>query len=162
MVDATRKLNQFGCYINHTRHGINIKPHPPLLGREKYRVGFYSLKDIQKGEELFYDYNDSDADHLWLKTVIVDGLPQVRPPKASKGKTPKVGKGKTQKACKGKGKACPKPKPRRNYRMCPISYCLIYTFYQRLQCGCISRFESAAAWPTASTHPQPLMQYVGS
>ena len=35
--DATRKLDQCGRYINHARHGVNVKPHPPLKVHRKYR-----------------------------------------------------------------------------------------------------------------------------
>ena len=53
-------------------------------------MSFYSLKEIEKGEELFYHYNDRNAEHPWLRTVVVDGLPQLRLPKTIESKTKRL------------------------------------------------------------------------
>ena len=63
--DATRRLNQFGRYINHSTVP-NIKPHPPLFVRGKYCVGFYSTTPIAEKEEIVWDYNDRNSQFPWL------------------------------------------------------------------------------------------------
>ena len=63
--DATRRLNQFGVYANHSVTP-NAKLHPPLIVRSKLRVCLYSLRDIASGEEITYDYGDRDSDIPWL------------------------------------------------------------------------------------------------
>ena len=55
-IDPTHCLNVPGKYINHAAQGANLKLYPPIHARDKTRVGFVYIKDIQKGEELFWDY----------------------------------------------------------------------------------------------------------
>ena len=88
--------------------------------RGKYHMGFYSIRDIAAGEELFYDYGDRDPEHPWLQTVIIDGKPEIPGAKVSQKKTapqsstlsevsqaprPSVAKGSHTSPRKGKGKA---------------------------------------------------------
>ena len=75
--DATRRLEQYGAYINHSINP-NIRPFPPVFVRGKYRFGFLAMRDISPGEELTWDYNTRDPKWPWLS-----GLD---PPKAEKGK----------------------------------------------------------------------------
>ncbi|XP_035235157.1 lysine methyltransferase 5Ab [Anguilla anguilla] len=68
-VDATKETQRLGRLVNHSKagncqtklHGINGKPHLILV----------ASRDIEKGEELLYDYGDrskeSIAAHPWLK-----------------------------------------------------------------------------------------------
>ena len=67
--DATRKLHQFGRYINHLPRGYNLRLHSPLFVRGKMRIGFYSLRDIAPGKELNWDYGDRDPAFPWLRGV---------------------------------------------------------------------------------------------
>ena len=61
--DGTRRTNQFGAYINHSRMAPNIKLfYPPIAIRGKLRIAFISIKDISIGEELLWDYKDKDID----------------------------------------------------------------------------------------------------
>ena len=54
--DATDRFHHAGRYINHVVKGANLKPVKPVFVREKWRVGFVSLREIEAGEELCYDY----------------------------------------------------------------------------------------------------------
>ena len=55
--DATRSLNQFGRYMNHTPGSmVNATPVPPVLLEGRLRVGFIATKHIQAGEEITWDY----------------------------------------------------------------------------------------------------------
>ena len=54
--DPTRRPNAVGKYINHAAKGANIKIYPPIFARGRMRVGFMCIKDIKRGEELFWDY----------------------------------------------------------------------------------------------------------
>ena len=65
-LDATRNTNSWGRYINHSATP-NLKPHNPVMVRGKWRVGFVALRDIQKGEELFYDYGHQRNAPDWMK-----------------------------------------------------------------------------------------------
>ena len=58
--DATRRINQYRRFINHSIT-YNIKPMPPGFICGKWRVGFLATQDINKGEELLYDYGVRDA-----------------------------------------------------------------------------------------------------
>ena len=62
--DATRRLNQFGRYMNHTPGSMaNATPVPRLL-EGRLRVGFIATKYIQAGEEITWDYGVRGE--LWL------------------------------------------------------------------------------------------------
>ena len=63
--DATRRYNQFGRYINHST-APNVRPHPPIFIRGKYRLAFTSVVEIPSGDELVWDYNFRDKDIPWL------------------------------------------------------------------------------------------------
>lgn len=52
-VDVT---NSIGRLINHHPKNANIKQLGPYLIRNKWRIGFVSIKSISKGDELLYDY----------------------------------------------------------------------------------------------------------
>ena len=54
--DPTRRPKAVGKYINHAAKGANLKMFPPLYTRGRMRVGFMTIKSIDKGEELFWDY----------------------------------------------------------------------------------------------------------
>ena len=67
MFDATRQLNQFERYINHSCLP-NIKFTSVLKVRDKIQVGFISTKLISEGSQLFCDYGDIRSHLDWLKT----------------------------------------------------------------------------------------------
>ena len=55
--DATRSLNQYGRYINHSPGRLaNAKLANPILYGGKLRLGVVALRDIVDGEEIVYDY----------------------------------------------------------------------------------------------------------
>ena len=55
--DATRRLNQFGRYMNNAPGSMaNATPVPPVLLEGRLRVGFIATKHIQAGEEITWDY----------------------------------------------------------------------------------------------------------
>jgi histone-lysine N-methyltransferase SETD2 len=58
-LDATRNFGSFGRLVNHSvSRTSNLKLHTPLLVNRKWRVGMYAKSDINRGEELSYDYGD--------------------------------------------------------------------------------------------------------
>lgn len=60
-------------YINHALPGkANVKPHPVLFVNGKYRVGFYALRDICPGEELFWDYSYQKNAPNWLRRKKIE------------------------------------------------------------------------------------------
>ena len=63
--DVTRWYNQFGCYVNHST-APNIRPHPPVFIRGKYRLGFTSTVDIPSDDEVVSDYIFEDKEIPWL------------------------------------------------------------------------------------------------
>ena len=82
-IDATRRLYSIGrcvsiCtihmffifvslrYINHSA-SPNVRPHPPLFVKGKYRVGFVALHDIEAGTELLWDYGHQRSPADWLR-----------------------------------------------------------------------------------------------
>ena len=69
--DATRRYNQMGRYMNHSRRP-NIRPYPPLFVRGKSRIGMYSINDIKKNEELLWDYGITTGEMPWEKSEIID------------------------------------------------------------------------------------------
>ena len=64
-LDATRNINCWGRYINHSATP-NLKMWRPMMIRGKWRVGFLALRDIQKGEELTYDYGKQKNPPHWM------------------------------------------------------------------------------------------------
>ena len=45
--DATRRFNQMGRYMNHSRRP-NIRRYPPMFVRGKSRIGMYSICAVKK------------------------------------------------------------------------------------------------------------------
>ena len=65
--DATRRMDQFGRFMNHAPgEAANSKAFPPKKIRGKYRVGFLASRDILQGEEITWDYGVRDEDIPWL------------------------------------------------------------------------------------------------
>ena len=55
--DATRRLNQFGRYLNHAPGSmINTTPVPPVVVEGQLRVGFVATRQIEAREEVVWDY----------------------------------------------------------------------------------------------------------
>ena len=55
--DATRRVDQFGRYINHAPNQLtNAKVAKPLLVKGKLRLGVVAVKTIKPGQEVLYDY----------------------------------------------------------------------------------------------------------
>ena len=68
-IDATKDDGSMGCLINHSKKLQNIKP--VLKVKEgKPLINFIALRDIDKDEELLYDYFDnskvSKVNFPWL------------------------------------------------------------------------------------------------
>ena len=68
-IDATKDDCSMGCLFNHLKKMKNIKP--VLKVKEgKPLINFIVLRDINKDEELLYDYSDnskvSKANFPWL------------------------------------------------------------------------------------------------
>ena len=56
--DATRRYRDVGRYINHHPRHYNSKLSTPKLLRGKWRIALVSIKDIEVGEEVLYDYGE--------------------------------------------------------------------------------------------------------
>lgn len=54
--DATERYHHPGRYINHVPRGFNLKLKGPYFIRNKWRVGFVAVRDVEAEEELCYDY----------------------------------------------------------------------------------------------------------
>lgn len=70
-IDATLESNQrLGRLVNHVRQSGNLKPSVYEF-KSRPRIIFRASRDIQKGEQLFYDYGDyskeSITEHPWLR-----------------------------------------------------------------------------------------------
>jgi hypothetical protein len=71
-LDATDNLNSWGRYVNHLpRKKANLRVHPPLLVRDKWRVAMMASRDIKKGEELGYDYGQERDLVDWMRRTKV-------------------------------------------------------------------------------------------
>ena len=70
--DATDRFHHTGRYINHVVKGANLKPVKPVFVREKWRVGFVSLREIEAGEELCYDYG-LRTEEVWTRKGRLHG-----------------------------------------------------------------------------------------
>lgn len=55
-VDATRCYDRIGRLINHASRNENCRLHRPLIVDGKKRVVLIASRDINIGEELFFDY----------------------------------------------------------------------------------------------------------
>ena len=63
-IDATEEPRSIslGRLYNHSRLHPNIQPR--IMG---YRIHFFTLRDIKKGEELVFDYGGKNSrEHKWL------------------------------------------------------------------------------------------------
>ena len=65
-IDATVDDHRLGRLINHSRKKPNLKVNHVVI-EGKSRIYFTALKDIPKGEQLFYDYGDYESPLEWLK-----------------------------------------------------------------------------------------------
>lgn len=65
-LDATRNIDSWGRYINHSSRP-NLKKNPPLMVNKKWRVAFLALRDIEEGEELLYDYGKQANPPNWMR-----------------------------------------------------------------------------------------------
>lgn len=67
-IDATAEVKSQGQLINHAKHP-NLKPSSTFIGG-RFHILFIACKDIEKGDELLYDYGqrtDKDGDrYQWL------------------------------------------------------------------------------------------------
>ena len=70
--DATPSINDPGRYINHAKRNSNLAIRPPVMIGEppnsQLKIGFVAIRDINAGEELFFDYGIRDKDTPWLAT----------------------------------------------------------------------------------------------
>lgn len=68
-VDATEETNRLGRLINHSRKNSNCQPKVFVI-RDQPRLVLVALRDIEIGEELFYDYGERRKDIIesfpWL------------------------------------------------------------------------------------------------
>ncbi|CAF2311009.1 unnamed protein product [Rotaria sp. Silwood2] len=60
-VDATEETNRLGRLINHSRKNSNCQP-KVFVVRDQPRLILVALRDIEIGEELFYDYGERRKD----------------------------------------------------------------------------------------------------
>lgn len=60
--DATGTINDPGRYINHAGRNTNLTLMKPVLMTGHLRIGFVAKRNIQAGEELFYDYGVRDKE----------------------------------------------------------------------------------------------------
>ena len=65
--DATRRYNQYGLYMNHSRNP-NARIYSPITIRGKSRLGIYSIQDVQEDEELEWDYGITTSEMPWLQS----------------------------------------------------------------------------------------------
>ena len=116
--DATRVFgvgrDNYGRYINHAKRGVNCRPYPPLFIRGKYRVGFIALKDIQEGDELFWDYGCRGEE--WMETMVEEGKVVNRG-----GRKEELAK--SESPCCSKSLKTPKAPVVRRQRVCPVAGC---------------------------------------
>ena len=59
--DATRKYHQFGRYMNHALQP-NACLTAPFMVRGKWRIGFVSVREINAGDEVVWDYKVKGED----------------------------------------------------------------------------------------------------
>lgn len=69
-LDATKPTGRLGRLINHSRKRPNCKPQVRTY-RGKPRLIFLALRDIQPGEEILYDYGETDKH-------VLDSMPWLR------------------------------------------------------------------------------------
>ena len=66
-LDATRRFGTLGRLMNHApRTSATVKPFKALKVNGKWRVAFLATRDIEKGEELTWDYGCPPEGQAWL------------------------------------------------------------------------------------------------
>ena len=66
-IDSTRESGRIGRLINHSIKHRNVKP-VDVVFNGKTRVGFVATRDIDKNEEILYDYGDNKAKQIeWYR-----------------------------------------------------------------------------------------------
>lgn len=132
MFDATERYHHPGRYINHVARGGNLKLMGPFYIREKWRIGFLSIRDIKAGEELCYDYGDRTEE--WMRKgrlvegrVIADGIVTGESKGSGEqegdGKEPEPEVGGEKQDKKSERKPGARKPAKRRYVYCPIEGC---------------------------------------
>lgn len=71
-VDATQPNGRFGRLINHSRKSPNCKT-KLIESNGRPHLVFIALRDINKNEEIVYDYGETDKtalkEHPWLSST---------------------------------------------------------------------------------------------
>lgn len=70
--DATRRMNQYGRFLNHAKHP-NASLTPPKHVRGKWRIGFIAVRDIEPGHEVVWDYGVG-KEVEWCNSVLINGV----------------------------------------------------------------------------------------
>ena len=70
--DATRRMRQYGRYLNHARKP-NAALTSPEFVRGKWRIGFTAIRDIELEHEVVWDYGVG-KEVEWHDSVLVDGV----------------------------------------------------------------------------------------
>ena len=74
-LDATVNVDSWGRYINHANcNQANLRMHPALFVRGKWRVAFLARRDIMAGEELSYDYGLLKGRPEWMSRKKVSAI----------------------------------------------------------------------------------------
>ena len=106
--DATASINDPGRYINHAKRNSNLAIRSPVMIGEppnsQLKIEFVAIRDVNAGEELFFDYGIRDKDTPWLATD------------AKKMAT-------TLAQLQSSTKSRPRPPAKRVKRSCPIPGC---------------------------------------
>ena len=58
-------------FINHSKNQPNMVPKVVVID-EKSRILFFTLRDVEKGEELLYDYKDQSKRAISARTSVLD------------------------------------------------------------------------------------------
>ena len=85
--DATRRFDQLGRYINHAQRP-NAKVTRPFKIRGKWRVGFLAVRDIEKGDEVVWDYGVRGVE--WSGCRLVGGVVKTGQRVGEAGEVPQV------------------------------------------------------------------------
>ena len=70
--DATRRFEQIGRYMNHAQQG-NAKLTSPMYVRGKWRIGFISIRNIEEGDEVVWNYGVR-GEMEWGRCRLVDDV----------------------------------------------------------------------------------------